>query len=234
MKVKNILSVFLLWLLSINIALSQSRKTYKVNPGEVITEALPHDVLYKYNQFINGTVHFRNGALGGGRMNFNNLLGKIQFIDDKNDTLELNNEPPIRYVNIAADTFYFEKNWMQVAHSGSNILLTKLVMLGLSNRQRKGAMGVVSEGTVNPVTQLSFDSRALRELPTNEILTFAFYTEYFAGDRFGHFKPANKKGFLSLFGTNNKQIEAYFGEHPVDFSNEDDLLRLTGYIDQLF
>ena len=127
---------------------SQTRKTYKVNPGEIITQALPADVLYNYPAFTAGLVHFRNTAVGAGRMNYNNLLGKIQFIDDKGDTLELTNEPPINFVSIVSDTFYFEKKWMQANHSRSNIVLAKSSVLGLVNRQRKGAMGIISEGSV--------------------------------------------------------------------------------------
>ena len=127
---------------------SQTRKTYKVNPGEIITQALPADVLYNYTAFTAGFVHFRNTAVGAGRMNYNNLLGKIQFIDDKGDTLELTNEPPINFVSIVSDTFYFEKKWMQANHSRSNIVLAKSSVLGLVNRQRKGAMGIISEGSV--------------------------------------------------------------------------------------
>jgi hypothetical protein len=215
-------------------AISQARKTYKVMPGQMVSQALPPDVMYRYPAFSDGFVHFRNSALGSGKMNYNNLLGKIQFIDGNTDTLELTNDPPISFVIIATDTFYFEKKWMELGHARPNIILAKSSVLNLINRQRKGAMGVISEGSVNPVTQLSFNGRPLRELPTDEILTFAFQYEYFTGDRFGHFKPANKKGFLSLYGTKDKQIEAYLAENPVDFSMEEDLIRLTDFIDSLF
>lgn len=215
-------------------AAGQSRKTYKVNPGEKITEALPPDVLYRYPAFTEGMVHFRNTAVGSGKMNYNNLIGKIQFINGNGDTLELNNEPPIRFVAIASDTFYFEKEWMQLTYSANHAILAKTTVLGLVNRQRKGAMGIISEGSVNPVTQLSYSSRPLRELATDEILTFAFHTEYFCGDRFGHFKPATRKGFLSLFGTKQKEIEEYLGNNPVDFGKEEDLIRLTAFIESLF
>lgn len=227
--------LFILLLLSAGLpAFAQGRKTYKVNPGEKVTEALPGDVLYQYPGFIDGYVHFRNTALGSGKMNYNNLIGKIQFIDGNGDTLVLNNDPPIRFVAMATDTFYFEKKWMQLAYPETNILLAKSTVLNLINRQRKGAMGVISEGSVNPVTQLSYNATPLRELPTDEILTFAFYNEYYCGDRFGHFKPATRKGFLSLFGTKEKQMEKYLAEHPVDFLNEEDLKRLVSFIDALF
>lgn len=234
MPVMRFWPLFSLLFLSSLLSFSQARKTYKVNPGEKVTEALPKDVLYRYPAFTDGYVHFRNTAVGTGKMNYNNLIGKIQFIDVSGDTLELNNDPPIRFVTMASDTFYFEKKWMQLAYPENNILLAKSSVLNLVNRQRKGAMGVISEGSVNPVTQLSFNATPLRELPTDEILTFAFHSEYYCGDRFGHFKPATRKGYLSLFGTKEKQIESYLTDHPVDFSNEEDLIRLTAFINSLF
>src|SRR5688500_18466741 len=89
-------------------AQAQERKSYKVNPGEKVSEVLQkHGALYQYSGFQVAVVQFRNGKFGSGRLNFNKLLAEMQYIDEKGDTISLADEKEITYIAIAKDTFLF-------------------------------------------------------------------------------------------------------------------------------
>src|SRR4051812_28027078 len=80
---------------------AQSSKIYKVAPGERVDYALlKANALYQYPQFADAQVALKNGTSGTVRMNYNQLLGDMQFINGKGDTLSLDNENEVTSIVI--------------------------------------------------------------------------------------------------------------------------------------
>jgi hypothetical protein len=76
-------------------------------------------------------------------------------------------------------------------------------------------------------------SQHLRNLVANEKLTYTERITYFIGDRFNHFSKANKKGLLKIYHSKEKEVEKYLQENKTDFNNEEDLKKLSTYLQTL-
>jgi len=210
---------------------SEHHKAYRVNPGQSVSEALLNNGLYQYPQFTQAQVFYKNGGYGNGLLNYNRLTGEMQFINPSGDTLALSNEPEIERVAIGKDTFYFSERYLQKVDAFSAIL-AKQTYLELTNREKKGLYGNTSQAGIN--TPTSFTTyQGYKDVVPQEVLTFRERTTYYIGDRFGRFKPFNKKNVLHLYSKKEREVSAYLKNNPVNFLEEADVMRLVGFLKTL-
>lgn len=212
---------------------AQEKKTFKVYPGEKVFNAIPPIDRYSYSQFIPGIVNFKNNNLGGGRMNYDALVRGIEFIDANGDTVILDNLETIRSVVMANDTFVVDKVTLQQIALKGNIRLAKSWVIMVSNHQREGAMGQVTDASVETFTNLSSSGNALKTMVAKDILTFKEHTTFYFGNKFGQFKLANKKNLMSDFGNHKKEISAYLEENKVNYLKEEDMRNLLDFLSKL-
>src|SRR5262245_19967104 len=77
---------------------AQTRRTFTVNPGQKLMDAIPFNEIYTFHEFRTATVELRNNTVATVKVNYNSIYGEIQYIDPKNgDTLSLTEEKNIRY-----------------------------------------------------------------------------------------------------------------------------------------
>lgn len=228
------IGVFIHLSLFLSISLfSQELKTFKVNPGQKVYDVIGPKDRYAFPEFQSGIVYFKNDRIGGSRMNWNALIPAIEYISDKGDTLTLDNLETIRYILIAQDTFYVEKVplW-QFAREG-NVRLARSKVILVSNHQRIGSHGQVTDASVASVSHLSSSGQPMRDLVANDIMTFKEHITYYFGNQFGQFKLASKKNLYALFGNSKKEIENYLDTHPVNYLKEADMRELLTFLSTL-
>ncbi len=211
---------------------AQVRKTYKVNPGEKVMEALPKEAVYMYPQFKIGTVNFRNKNVGTAKLNYNRLLDEIQFIEDKGDTLSLGDEVTVASIVIEKDTFYYYEGYVKMISSVNKVKFASKKILALSNKQKIGGMGELSSASIATYEKMS-SSQGIIDIVPKEILTFSEYSKYFIGDPYNRFKPLNKKNLLNMYARQQRNIEIYLTENQVNLLKEDDVLNLIGFLSKL-
>jgi hypothetical protein len=212
---------------------AQSKKTFVINPGEKVYDVILPADRYTYPAFLKGRVYFRNGSIGGSMLNYNKLLASLEFIDPKGDSLLLDKLEEIRYVVISNDTFFTDRICLkQIEHKGEAIL-AELRVIQLSNVKHIGAMGLPTDAAVDAFTTISSRATTLIELVPNQITIFKEQVIYYLGNSFGQFKQANKKNLIALFGNDNNKISGYLEKNNVNFSNEEDLRKLTIYLSTL-
>lgn len=225
--------LFLLLILLYDFSISaQSRKSFQVGPGKKIVEEIPITEIYKYAEFKMGEVAFRNGTAANVKLNYNSVFGEMQYIDPKNgDSLSLAVEKDIRFIAVEKDTFYFDDGWMELIGGTSTVKIGKKKLLEITNREKLGAMeapGFAVE-TYNKFT----GSQHMKDLVAKEKLTFTEHVSYYFGDRFNHFSRANKKGLSKLYGDSYSSIDKWISQNKIDLSNEDDLKKLSVYLQSL-
>ncbi|MBK5272449.1 MAG: hypothetical protein JJE22_15700, partial [Bacteroidia bacterium] len=76
--------------LSSNQLSAQTITTIRVKAGEDFTAV--YKQMYRFPQFTYGKVYFVNKDSAVGRLNYNMLMGKMQFIDKRGDTLVLSED----------------------------------------------------------------------------------------------------------------------------------------------
>jgi hypothetical protein len=212
---------------------AQHVKTYTVQPGQRVYDAVPPAERYLSPEFPMGIVQFRNNRVGGGRMSYNKLLAAVEFIDERGDTLTLSNPGEIRWVKIGEDSFFVDKYYLQRLDRKQGLVLAKLDVIMISNHRRIGAMGQATDASADAYTTLSASGRPLRDMTAQELLTYKEHITYFMGDRTGTFKQVNRKNLSAMFGNHRKQLEKYLDEQKPDFFLEKDMLQLLDFLASL-
>jgi hypothetical protein len=211
----------------------QETKTYKVNPGQRVYDAIPPAERYAYPDFESGLVNFRNGRLGGGRLNYNAILAEMEFISDKADTLGLDDRETIRTIVIRSDTFFVDKRYLQKVEREGKLVLARSRVIMMSNHRRVGAMGLESDASVDAFTTLSSSGSPLKTMVAQEILTFKEHITYYLGDAFGSFRQINKKNLSAMFGSHKKELEKYMDEQHPNFLKEEDMRKMLSFLASL-
>ncbi|TCZ75028.1 hypothetical protein [Flaviaesturariibacter aridisoli] len=96
-------SLLLLW----GAAAAAQQPTYVIEAGQSLNDALGVTDFYRYASFRDARVQFRDGYVKPARMNLNYVLGRLEFITPKGDTLMLEGEGDLAHVAIGTDTFFF-------------------------------------------------------------------------------------------------------------------------------
>jgi hypothetical protein len=203
---------------------------YKVQPGEIPEDALPWEAKYVYPDFNQGTAFFHNGRKGGGRMNYNALLGEMQFINGA-DTMALAQGQDVRWLIIGADTFYFQKHWVRQTSRSALGRLGERKVLSLSNREKVGAFNTISSGSsIDAVEGVDNIPNLQKKMTSKQILTFSSFCIFYVADPFGAFVPASRKNLLDLFGNKRRGLDAFLQELKPDYTSKQDMEKVWQYI----
>jgi len=223
-----ILSLIWFAVLYTNQLSAQTLTTITVKPGEDLTAI--YKQMYRFPQFMYGKVYFMNKDSAKGRLNYNILIGKMQFIDKRGDTLVLSDDNPIRLVAIDTNIFYCNSGECVELLAGSPPAeLAVSYRLKLADEQKIGAFGLPTS-TQTIENKNSFKINSDYSLQLNRDLVFTKETRYYFIDAGKHFIPANKKNLLKLSPKQNAIIENYLEKNVIDFKNETDLLNLMIYL----
>jgi hypothetical protein len=219
--------ICMLCLSSVN---GQKKRTFKVNPGQLVDTTLPQDAIYTYPEFTIGSVQFKNGNLGAAKMNYNCMIMEMEFINDKGDTVTLDDVQSFHYISISTDTFYYDKGFLRQISNKQHVKLAEKKVLMITNRQKLGGMGEINGGSVETKDQLSSSGSPLKGIVAQEILTYSEYITWYFGDRYNHFKQATKKNVIDIFGRNKPGLEKYLNDNHVDYFSEEDMKKLAAYL----
>ncbi|MGB4773394.1 MAG: hypothetical protein WBP58_18155 [Chitinophagaceae bacterium] len=205
-------------------ALSQSQ-TYKVQPGEVIMQSLPAGVGYLYPSFKPGQVQFKNGNLGGAMMNYSPLLEEMDFINEKMDTMALNDIESMKYIVIEKDTFYrVQKFFVQQIANNREIRLCERRTVALANREKLGGHGELQNGSsIGAIEQLSNSQNPLRQMVAQQVMTFSLDKTYYFGDKYGNLRLANRKNLLDVFGNQYPGLNDFLTVNKINYMKADDM-----------
>src|SRR5690349_5679866 len=88
---------------------AQHNKNVTYNTLQNVDENIPADMRFKYPDFRQGYVYFKDGSEGTGKLNYNMLVNEMQFINPAGDTLALDGVEKIQLLTIGADSFYYDK-----------------------------------------------------------------------------------------------------------------------------
>ena len=172
--------------------LCAQKNEWTVKPGESIRDVLGDSVIYRYPQFIEGKVFYKDGSASRGLLNFNFITGEMQFIAPSKDTLALANEVTIKYITIQSDTFYFDKVYIELIHSSSQAKLGKLEIIKRGDVKKEAAFGQMSSTTAIDAMSSLYGARQTYKLAEQSTITLQRKTWFFVGDSTNHFLPGVK------------------------------------------
>ena len=226
---------------------AQSPDVIRIKGGAGGEKAIPVGDRYWYSQFRPGRVMYVNGSSAGARLNYNVILGEMQFIDSRGDTLALADESTLRLISIgnpapAADKslredlfVYDQKNgYLQILTDYNGIKLAEKRGLRMAKSEKQGGYGQSSGSSAITTYQFySPGSTSVSKLDGQGDLVLIKDKMYFIVDKNNRSYPASKASVLKLFSKHREQITTYLTTESVDFRQENDLKKLLQYCNEL-
>ena len=207
---------------------SQTSCIFTIKAGEEISAV--YKQAFKYPEFRDGKVLFSYGFPAGGKMNYNLVIGKIQFIDEKNDTLVIADESAIKYITIGIDTFYYDRdNYVELLANYGEVKMGLQQRIKFLDEKNIGAFGIPTS-TQNIDNYNTLRANNTYSLKVNKDLVYSKESKYYFREGESNFLVANKKNILKEFSQKKTVIENYLREHEINYNNEEDLKRLFGYL----
>lgn len=221
-----LISAIFIFLFSLAKSVAQD-SVITIKAGEDVSALYKH--IYKYPVFSTGTVYFNDGTIARSKMNLNLLLEVMQFINEKGDTLALDDENTIRRITVGADTFFFQKGYLQLVSTYDNTELASRQKIKFLNEKNIGAYGIsTATHTIDNYNTLrAFGTYALK---LNKDLIYSKERKYYFSKRDNEFILANKKNILKMFPEKKALVEKYLKEHELDYNKEQDLKNLFVYL----
>jgi len=198
--------------------------------GKSFSDVAGPNKAYRFPNFTDGQVYFRDGSMSAAKLNYNFLNQELEFIAPGGDTLALVKEQAINIKNIIIDsiTFYYFNGFLEeVAHNEYGRLLKQQFYV-LAGTQKIGAFDQPSgNSSVDAYSSVRDDRTGRSEnLVVKENLILVMATEYFIGDTYNTVLRATKRNMLELYPKKRTQIESYLGTNHVNFSSGKDLAKL--------
>jgi hypothetical protein len=189
--------------------------------------------IFKYPSFEQGIVEYKNGQRFKSTMNYNKVLGTIQFIDEKGDTLAMTDEESIRSISIGTDVFIYDPLCMVAIKSDGNSNLYEREVVRIADKLKTGGYGIPNTaGTIESIDRV--DTRInYNQIELNESLLISKVTTYYIQNERGEIATAGKKNILNLYSKHEDQIKGFIKSHNIDFTKKNDLLALTDFISKL-
>jgi len=184
-----------------------------------------------YEQFKNGTVLMKSGAVENAPLNYNTEDQTVVFVNDGQDMILTGTE--------LIDTIYIEnKKFVPVNNKIYEVVTNEPVALYLSyhNRPRpivattdhNGTSRQSSNGVSNTVT----DMYTMRNFKGN--YNIEIMKDYWLKKDNKLYKADTEKQFIKPFSSQMKErIEGYIKTNHVDFNKEEDLIELTKFCNTL-
>jgi hypothetical protein len=183
--------------------------------------------------FVDGRVIFRNGVIAASKLNYNLLNGEMQFIAPTGDTLSIANENTINHIEIGNLTFYYDQMYLQLVKAYPKVKLAARQQLKVVDKQKIGAYGQASPASSIDSYRSFSDGVRTYNLDIREDILLSRQTTYYLGDRFNNFLKANKKNLFNMFSKHEKALDKYLKENAPDFTNQEDLLKLITFLQDL-
>ncbi len=231
---KNIilLTVFLSFGLSYGNA--QSTERIRVKAEEDVAEGIESRSQFRFKDFKEGKVYFKNGNSSTAPLNYNLLYDAVFFIDKKGDTLSLANPVQVKNIEIGGTLFYFDNGYYEVVSDFPPVKLALKQKLKESNRENVGGYGQnTNTAAINNLESMYQNSQSYN-LKTNENVIYSRRTIYYFLDQNNRFLPAKKRNITKLFPKKHKNtIVDFIKENDTDFDNEESLNALLQFCSQL-
>jgi hypothetical protein len=210
----------------------QSPTSFRVKSGEDALKVIPAQHQYRYPEFQKGKVVYMNGSFAEAPFNYNLLLGEVQFINPKGDTLAIDGEATLHSVLIGEIPFIYSQNngFLEVAADYNAVQLGKSQNLEFAGAEKEGAYSQ-SSGASSIRAKSSYVGNNSKgyKLEQKGDVVFSKKVSYFLIDQRNQFYPANKSNVLKVFPKHRKAITAYLKEHSLDFNKEEDLKELLRF-----
>lgn len=208
--------------------LAQKNEIITVNAGASITDCIPFNVRYRYPEFTDGKVFYKNGAFSVAKLNYNFLTGEMDYLQ-VGDTLSIANVTDIKLITVKKDTFYFDNGFLELIKGGSIRVALKqyLKLLDKVNKDSYGSSG--SGSATDSYSDFQTTGKNFK-LQVNEDRIFKKTLQYYISVSQDRFVSFTRKNVMKLFPEKKDTLRDYLKSAEVNFNSKEDILRLANYL----
>jgi len=225
--------LFLLLLLPFWVS-AQNRQVIETASGEDLSKKVSTQMQYLFPEFTSGDVYYK-GYNGKGKLNYNMLLGEMQFLEN-DQVMALANVRDVVMMNIDNRLFYpfNDKEFTEELLSTGKYQLRVRRKGNVAQHSKKGAYGMDSStSAITSYSSISSDNRQYDLTVAEKVLITMNYFYYLVGPNGKYILIRNAKTFTKQFSQYRAQIEEFVKEHKIRFDNEDDLKTLLKFCSNL-
>lgn len=211
---------------------AQNKQIVEAVSGEDLTSKISTRLQYVFPEFTDGDVFYK-GHKGKGKINYNMLVGEMQFVEN-NQVLSLANVKDVVMINIGDRKFYpyREKEFTEEILTTAKHDLRVRYRGNMAQHSKKGAYGI--DSSTSATTQYSnVVSDNYRLNVSENVLVTVRYFYYLVGTNGKYTQIKNIKTFTKQFPLYRSQIENFAMENNTRFDNQDDLKELLEYCSKL-
>jgi len=209
----------------------QEYKDITVKAGTKVIDYFPVSVRYRYPDFADGRLQFKNGITRPGLFNYNFLLGEMEFLQS-HDTLSIADKKNISFITVALDTFFYNNGYIELISEGP-VRVGLMHNIRLKTVERKGAYGTTDRNSsINTYNSMSFSGNFYKLMP-NEDWVFQHTLQYYFSAPGRAFIQFTRKNVMEAFPQEKDAIKEYLKSNRIDFNSRDDLFRFAGYLGKL-
>ena len=200
--------------------------------GEDLSEKVAPQIQYVFPDFTDGDVYFSGMPKSGGKLNYNMLVGEMQFLDNNGKILALANVKNVVFININDRKFYpfNETEFAEELASIGTCFLRVRYKGNIAQHSKKGAYGTSSStSSITSYSSISDGSR-MHDLTVEEKVLITVNRLFYLVGLDGKYQLiTNIKPFVKRFPEYKTLIENFVSENKTRFDNADDLKALLEY-----
>ena len=238
MIMKKMIETILILLVMSNLCIAQERlklENIDVTQDQNLSENESlRNAVYIFPEFMQGKVFFKNGTTSSAKLNYNTLIGEMQFLDNDENILSIANPQDVEFVLIDKKVFchFSGKTFIQLVLMNENIKLFVKRFTESTEHHAKGAYG--QSNTTSAITNINTTySFKKNELSVYKELRFNIRDEFYLENNGKFNKINNMKSFTKIFPQFKNEIIRFAESNKTNFKNEKDVIMLTNYCTQL-
>ena len=227
---KTYLVLLMLFCSSWLFAQNQNSQIVESVTNEDMSSRISTQMRFIFPEFTDGLVFFHTSSFSSGKLNYNMLVGEMQFLNNE-EVLALNARD-IAAVNINNRQFFpFKGNEFTEELLSTDKFNLRVRRKGnVAPYAKKGAYGTSSStSSITSYTSMSGDGRMYDLAVAEDIIVSVRYYYYLVGNNGKYIQISNVRTFTRQFPAFRKQIEEYVKENKLRFDNAEDLKHLLEY-----
>ena len=218
---------------------AQSRQEIKkIEAGQNLEQYVSSELLYIFEDFEDGAIVYNNGAGSRGKLNYNLLIGEMQFIDPvTNEILSLANVREVSAVSIAKRFFVpfhiYNGEFMEVLAEGTNWLAVKRKTIAIPYGKEGPYGAVFANSSIESVQNISHSGMQYN-IPVSNYQSISSQKLYYLVYNGKETLVKNEKSILNTYPRSQRPIiEQFIKDNNIDTKEEADLVRLIHFCNQL-
>ena len=225
----------ILFLFIPGLLLAQNRQIVESVSGEDVSKRVSQQIQYVFPEFTNGDVYYIGMPKISGNLNYNMLVGEMQFVEN-GQVLALANVEKVLLVNIDNRKFYRLKNneFAEELYSTGSCFLRAIYRGNAVTHGKKSAYGTTSStASITSYSTFNANNQTHNLNVIEDVLVSVNNFYYLVGTNGKYRLIKNVKAFTKLFPKYKSQIEAFVREHNTKFNDRDSLISLLAFCSTL-